>query len=117
MIPADLVTHTATVFRQGTRTSDSGDTVTDGDYEPVWGAVHSCIAEQVAGGADASVQRSRARATWHVTLDPGVDVRVRDQVVLADSSGSYTATVVEVRRYSVPASTAHTWVRCEEVTG
>jgi hypothetical protein len=119
VIPAALVTHTAVVSRQGTRTSAAGDTVTDGDPEPVRGGRHPCVAEQVSGGTDAIVQRARWRATWHVSFDPGADVQVRDQVELIDlaGGGSRTVTVVEVRTFSRPAQVAHVWARCEEVNG
>lgn len=118
MISSSLVTHRAAVTRQGTRTSDAGDTVSSGVYAATTITDEPCIAEEIGGSAPASQQRTPARNTWTVLLAPGLDIRPRDHVTLTAASGSTTVCMVtESRSFDVPASIAHTRLTCEEVTG
>lgn len=118
MISTALVTHRATVTRQGTRTSDAGDTVTDGIFAAIGITDVPCIAEEVGGAAPARQQRTQATGTWVVLVNPGLDIRPRDRITLTSPSGRATvAAVIEVRDYDVPARVAHSRLTCEEVTG
>ena len=118
MIAGGLATHLATVTRQGTRTSDAGDTVPNGVYVATSIVAQPCIVEQVGGDSEAAVLRARSRASWTVLLDPGLDVRTRDHVLLTGLTGSVVeAMVTEVRRFDGPKQVAHMRLTCLEVTG
>ena len=118
MIPTSLITHRATVTRQGMRTSNAGDTVADGIYVATPMVDVECCAEQVSGGTDPVQQRKRSRSRWDVYLGPATPVLVRDRVSLIDTYGMENVVdVVEVRRYSALDGVAHVRLSCEEVTG
>lgn len=118
MIAQGLATHHATVTRQGTRTSAAGDTVANGVYVATSIVDEPCIVEQVGGDSEPSQLRARSRASWTVLLDPGLDVRTRDRVLLVGLTGPVVeAMVTEVRRFDGPPQVAHLRLSCLEVTG
>lgn len=118
MISRSLVSHRATVTRRGTRTSDAGDTVPAGTYSATSIVDEPCIAEPIGGSTPAAVERETSRAAWTVLLDPGLDIRTRDRILLVGATGPTVACdVTEVRRFDVPAQIAHIRLTCQEVTG
>jgi hypothetical protein len=118
VITSSLVTHTATVTRRGTRTSDAGDTVTSGVYAATSVVAVPCIAEESSGGSPALQQRASTTGGWIVLVNPGLDIRPRDRITLTGATGGVvTAMVTEVRRFDVPAAVAHMRLTCQEVTG
>lgn len=118
MIASSLVTHTATITRRGTRTSDAGDTVLSGTYAATAVVDEPCIAEEMSGDSPPQQGRTAATGGWTVLVNPGLDISPRDRITLTGLSGSVTTAMVsEVRRFDTPAHVAHMRLTCEEVAG
>jgi hypothetical protein len=117
---SSLLTHTCTVTRQGTCTSDAGDTVATGVWDDVLATRVPCLAQQVSGTTDAQQQRERWTARWRVFIDPAhvPALLPRDRItVTLPSCQTYVLTVTEVRAASQPGRVHHVQLDCEEVVG
>ena len=115
----NLLTHSCSITRQGTRTSTSGETVASGVWDQGIVTGRACFAQQLSGGTDTQQQRERFTTRWRVILDADdcPAILPRDRVSVTIAGRSHVLTVLESRPVSHPGRVHHVRLDCEEVVG
>lgn len=116
---SSLLTHSCTITRRGTRTSDAGDTVETGVWDVKVAERVPCFAQQLSGTTSPVNARERRSSGWRVLLDGSYPVTVlpRDRVIVTIAGTTHTLTVIEVRPVSDPVRVHHIRLEAEEVIG